>query len=397
MLGQRAWPPADSLKMRTEPSSRRTFAALVAAFALLVLAPAAAQAESLHVVFPQSVAVTVVQGQTTNFNMEIQAFGATSCSADSARLRVNTLFSVDAAGDVAQGQVADIPIQTADTRGSSDNCSIKNPVEVPLTVTAASATPVGDYSTIINWGKGGDGDVSEIGPPLTIHVIPPPVQPVIVLPPPVIIVLGERAPAPRPTLGKTVMLNHVKGNVLFQEPGGSVQALSGTVIVPNGTTVDATKGTVKVTVEHSAGGVLDSVDAWGGAFVVVQMAPQNGNPAITVMTLTDPIAVPKNGASAASVQGTAARTTRKHSLWANGTGNFKTRGKRASAIVRGTYWYTEDVGSKTTVAVKRGLVAVRDFVKKKTVLVSEGHSYTAKVKTRIARRPPAFTGSVRGR
>src|SRR5204863_6147439 len=64
-----------------------------------------------------------------------------------------------------------------------------------------------------------------------------------------------------------------------------------------------------------------------------------------------------------------------------------------AAIVRGTYWGTQETEAGTKVSVKRGLVAVRDFARKRTVLVGAGHSYTATPKRRTLRRIPAFTGS----
>ena len=63
--------------------------------------------------------------------------------------------------------------------------------------------------------------------------------------------------------------------------------------------------------------------------------------------------------------------------------------------MRGTYWVTEETSAGTRVQVKRGLVAVRDFVRKQTVLVSAGHDYTARPRRAVIRRVPAFTGSVR--
>ena len=45
--------------------------------------------------------------------------------------------------------------------------------------------------------------------------------------------------------------------------------------------------------------------------------------------------------------------------------------------MRGTWWLTEDHKNGTLVRVKKGVVAVRDFVKKKTVLVKAGQSYFA--------------------
>ena len=102
----------------------------------------------------------------------------------------------------------------------------------------------------------------------------------------------------------------------------------------------------------------------------------------------------QKGATAARAQ-RVQKVTRKSSLWVNGKGNFKTRGKRASAIVRGTYWYTQETARGTKVTVKRGLVAVRDFAKHRTVLVSRGQSYTATPPEAVIHRAPAFTGSVR--
>jgi hypothetical protein len=359
-----------------------------------MLLPAAAHAESLHVIFPQTAEVTVVQGSSTDFTLEVQAFGATSCDATSAPVIIDKLYSVDAVGDIAAGLPGDMPIQTDQTRGSSENCYIHNPVLIPLTATAASGTPVGDYTSVIRYGKGGDGDIDLDGPVLTIHVVPPPAQPEAlpppVLAPPEVLVLGERI-APKPKLGKSVMLTLVQGTVTYIAPGQGLKTLTGSVVVQNGTKVDATKGVVKVTVVRDATGALDSADAWGGAFSANQGIDKGGR-GLTTFKLRDSLSPGSNkGATAARI----AKAVRKRSLWVNGKGNFKTRGKRASAIVRGTYWLTEETSRGTKVAVTRGLVAVRDLVRKRTILVSGGNSYTATLKTHVARRVPAFTGSVR--
>jgi hypothetical protein len=157
-----------------EPLPRTVRTLVLATVAALMLLPAAAQAESLHVVFPQSAEVTVVQGSSTNFTLEVQALGATSCDATTAGVRIDTLYSVDGVGDIAAGVPSDMPIETAETRGTSNNCYIKNPVLVPLTATAAAETAVGDYTSVIRYGKGGDGGIDLDGPPLTIHVVAPP-------------------------------------------------------------------------------------------------------------------------------------------------------------------------------------------------------------------------------
>jgi hypothetical protein len=378
-----------------EPS-RRLFGGLMVtvAMGLLMLLPGAASAESLHVVFPQTAEVTVVQGSTANFTLEVQAYGATRCDATTAPVLINTIYSVDAAGDIASGLPADMPIQTDQTRGTSENCDIKNPVVVPLTATAASTTSVGDHTSVIRYGKGGDGDIDLDGPVLTIHVVAPPTQPAVIPPPalapPQIIVLGERI-VPKPVLGKSFKIELVKGTVTYRSPGQAITTLTGSVIVPNGTRLDATDGVVKITVVRDSTGTLDTVDAWGGGFKGIQGIENSGR-GLTTLTLADPLAVSKNVVNSARTA-RAAKVTKKRSLWVNGKGNFKTKGKRASAIIRGTYWVTQETDAGTRVAVKRGLVAVRDLVRKKTVLVSSGQSYTAKVRSNVARRVPAFTGS----
>jgi hypothetical protein len=384
-----------------EPS-RRLPAVLLAALTALVLLPAAANAASLQVSFPQSPEVTVVQGQSASFMLEVKALGATRCDATTAPVRFDTLYSIDAVGDIASGVPEDMPIQTDESRGSSGNCYIKDPSLVPLTATVAAGTRVGDYTSVVRYGKGGDGGVDLDGPPLTIHVIAPDQVVAEPLPtpelappelvPPEMIVLGDRKVAPHPTLGKTLLLARVKGTVYFRIPGKARTILGSPMVVPNGTIVDASKGVVKVTVVRDANGVFDSVDAWDGAFKASQALEK---PPVTTFTLADPLSASKKGANAARVQ-LRQRAIRKRSLWVNGKGNFKTRGKRASAIVRGTYWHTEETAKGTRVSVKRGLVAVRDFVRKRTVLVSTGHQYTAKIRSNVARRVPAFTGTYKG-
>ena len=72
------------------------------------------------------------------------------------------------------------------------------------------------------------------------------------------------------------------------------------------------------------------------------------------------------------------RTVRR--LRANARGRFRTRGRNSSATVRGTVWTTTDRCDGTLTKVTRGRVAVRDFRRKKTVLVRAGKSYLARAR-----------------
>jgi len=65
-------------------------------------------------------------------------------------------------------------------------------------------------------------------------------------------------------------------------------------------------------------------------------------------------------------------------LWGDGKGKFRTKGEFSSATVRGTKWLVEDRCDGTLTRVKKGKVAVRDFVRKRTVIVRAGRQYLAK-------------------
>jgi hypothetical protein len=64
-------------------------------------------------------------------------------------------------------------------------------------------------------------------------------------------------------------------------------------------------------------------------------------------------------------------------LWGKGKGNFRTKGRYASAAVRGTWWLTADFCAYTLVRVRLGSVTVRDLVEKRTVIVRAPRSYRA--------------------
>jgi hypothetical protein len=66
------------------------------------------------------------------------------------------------------------------------------------------------------------------------------------------------------------------------------------------------------------------------------------------------------------------------SLWGDGKGNYRTVGRYAAAVVRGTVWLTQDTCKGTLVRVQSGTVTVLDAVRHRTVTVPAGKSYLAK-------------------
>jgi hypothetical protein len=79
------------------------------------------------------------------------------------------------------------------------------------------------------------------------------------------------------------------------------------------------------------------------------------------------------GANAAQVRRRRIRRVRSDT-----NGRWKAGAKSSAGTSRGTVWITTDRCDGTLTTVKRGKVAVRDFRRKKTILVRAGKSYLAK-------------------
>jgi hypothetical protein len=103
----------------------------------------------------------------------------------------------------------------------------------------------------------------------------------------------------------------------------------------------------------------------------------------TDLTLNEPLAPCGKGAKAA------AKKPKTRRLWGDGTGSFRTRGQYSAATVRGTKWLVRDSCAGTLTKVAKGVVSVRDDVKRKTALVKAGKSYLARPRRRP--RQPAPT------
>ena len=181
-------------------------------------------------------------------------------------------------------------------------------------------------------------------------------------------------PATPPVLGRSATLALLSGTVLVELPGAaSSLSLADPSTVPVGTRIDASAGTVELTNVRDASGKLQTGTFWGGSFVVRQT---RGTKATTFLSLTAPMTCPK-GRQLAGLS--AAQTAPSRQLWGHDSkGRFVTRGRNAVATVRGTIWLLRDTCAGTLVRVKRGEVAVRDLVRKRTVTVKAGHSYLAR-------------------
>jgi hypothetical protein len=169
---------------------------------------------------------------------------------------------------------------------------------------------------------------------------------------------------PPPEAGESVNVEP-QGVVKIKVPGSDqfVVVTEGEQI-PVGTVVDVRKGRVALT----AAGGGDAV-FYAGIFKIGQ---GKGAKPLTTLSLVEKLSCPKSKASAA------AKKKRKRRLWGDGTGRFRTKGKHSAATVVGTKWLVEDRCNSTLTRVARGRVSVRDFVKKKTVIVKAGKKYVAR-------------------
>jgi hypothetical protein len=65
-------------------------------------------------------------------------------------------------------------------------------------------------------------------------------------------------------------------------------------------------------------------------------------------------------------------------LNANAHGKFSTKGQYSAATVRGTVWSVANQCDGTLTKVQRGVVSVRDFVRRKTITLFTGQHYLAR-------------------
>ncbi|HEX5617053.1 MAG TPA: choice-of-anchor Q domain-containing protein [Solirubrobacteraceae bacterium] len=176
---------------------------------------------------------------------------------------------------------------------------------------------------------------------------------------------------PDPVPHKNVNALPKSGTVKIKLPGSDefVELQEGQQI-PLGTIVDTRKGRVTIV---AAAGSGQTADFYDGLF---KLSQTKGNKPITVLTLIEKLSCAKKKSQA----NTAAKKKKKRRLWGDGKGRFRTKGKHSAATVVGTKWLVEDRCTSTLTRVKRGKVRVRDFVKKKTVLVKAGKKYVARAR-----------------
>ncbi|MFL5894661.1 MAG: PKD domain-containing protein [Thermoleophilaceae bacterium] len=201
----------------------------------------------------------------------------------------------------------------------------------------------------------------------------------VVAPPP-----APQSPPPPRTLARPVAFRNgnlelVSGDVLVETPGTTAFVpLLEPEQVRTGSIIDARHGRVRITIANGHGG-FDTADFYGGVFKFTQPKVKAGRTAFADLFLVFGSfkgcpAAPHNPKLAAIAK-SKGRSVRH--LWGEGKGAFRTVGRFSSATVRGTTWLTDDHCNGTLTKVTAGKVGVRDFVKRKTLIVKAHHSYFA--------------------
>jgi CSLREA domain-containing protein len=180
------------------------------------------------------------------------------------------------------------------------------------------------------------------------------------------------AQLPPPTPGETVNASRSRGTVRVKLPGSDeFFVLQDGQQLPMGTTFDTTKGRVNlVAAASNVPGPTQKAWFYQGVFKVNQ---SKGRKPLTTLAMTG-----KLQCGSGKKANAAAKKKRKRRLWGNGKGRFRTKGKHSAATVVGTRWLVEDRCNGTLTRVKRGKVRVRDFKRRKTIVVRAGHQYFAK-------------------
>jgi hypothetical protein len=165
-----------------------------------------------------------------------------------------------------------------------------------------------------------------------------------------------------------------KGKVRIKLPGSKrFIELTDPRQVPLGTIFDTTHGRVTLTSAADSSGGTQHAWFYRGIFKVGQT---RGAKPVTDLALAGP--KPSCRKARRSAHAAAKKKPKTRRLWGDGSGAFRTTGQFSSATVRGTRWVVIDTCRGTLTQVKVGVVTVRDFKRRKNIVVRAGKQYLAR-------------------
>jgi hypothetical protein len=291
---------------------------------------------------------------------------------------VNAILSADIGGFATQDDQANVSAVFSDANGQSFNGAIAlEPVTAEQRggqtgfrerVSCTSISP-GARAAFVQLiaqrtsGSYNDGYLDNLA--LRLTTSPCPTDPNAALPPPV------ETPQARVNANAEV----ARGRVFVRRPGGTeFIELREARSIPIGAEIDASKGAVELETAATTSGGSQTGEFYDGTFTLTQTT---GARPITDLKVTGRI-----DKCAGTGKDTVHAAAKARRLWGNARGRFRTRGRYATATVRGTLWQVRDTCNATTVTVGRGTVVVRDLAKRKNIRLKAPKRYTARRKRR---------------
>jgi hypothetical protein len=210
---------------------------------------------------------------------------------------------------------------------------------------------------------------------------------------------------PPPVLGVNVNVDVVSGKVFVAYPLGSQLANLSDVLeaslasplraieslskglhfvpltearqIPVGSVLETTAGVARIETATASINKPQFGNFGAGIFKLLQARKQKG---LTELDIMDAHSTRQVCASLGKRAAVAAKLSSKvlGRLNANAHGKFTTKGQYSAATVRGTVWNVANQCDGTLTKVQRGVVSVRDFVRRKTITLFTGQHYLAR-------------------
>jgi hypothetical protein len=194
-----------------------------------------------------------------------------------------------------------------------------------------------------------------------------------------------------PILGKTVNVEVISGQVFVKLPPGSAASnsaaaslhkgagfipLSEARQIPVGSILDTSAGVAKLTSATTTGTQFGDFTA--GLFEVLQARKQRGLTELDIVNSASSRALCATTGKGAAISRRRLTKRLLGTLHGEAHGKFTTRGEFSSATVRGTIWSVSNRCDGTLTAVRRGVVSVRDFARRRTIVLHAGRTYLAR-------------------
>ena len=182
----------------------------------------------------------------------------------------------------------------------------------------------------------------------------------------------RRARGSRPVVGETVTAGVASGKV-FIKKGTSFVPLTEDRSIPVGSTLDTRQGTVELSSARDAAGRTQTGKFSAGVFQVLQSRSAKAK-GLTELRLKGSAAKFRRCRSTSAAPRPRPLPARDPAPARQRARPLPHRGRHSAATVRGTVWDVIDRCDGTLTKVRRGKVAVRDFRRKRTIVVARGEA-----------------------